>query len=395
MWLKDLYVKINHSFIYDYETERATFEEQQEFLAGLKKPKNDYEMAYNHYLAQMFYYYDRKVQILFNLGSALLLPLTFLKMKRAGRAYGSLKGETLRGAVISKSFKVSPDDIWPRELETEYGEVRMRKPEQKTALDADAVRFFRGVWRRYPFHPYFLMIVLRRLGELCPALHEEKPKAYVVYTRERDFSVPLLTGFCEKNGIDFVSFMHGDYFYTADKACMRFSKYYVWDEHYVDMFTRLMWPKKQLIVYHPGKLDGITKPRPDGKYDYFLTYYFGAESRARIQGVKRAFDVFRAKGLRCKVRPHPRFSDVEYIREVFAGDYVEDTKTETLEWSLECSRYTCALNSTVLAQAYYSGKEFVIDDYADPGRYEALLKKDYIMMAKPHRLLSELVKEYS
>ena len=105
-------------------------------------------------------------------------------------------------------------------------------------------------------------------------------------------------------------------------------------------------------------------------------------------------DRIQSKGYKCKVRPHPRFSNTALINAVFAKDYeVEDPKKVSIEESLDSTYLTIALVSTVLSQAYYSNKKIVIDDLSNKKRYSQLKEEDYILIDKTDYVLSELIGE--
>ena len=80
------------------------------------------------------------------------------------------------------------------------------------------------------------------------------------------------------------------------------------------------------------------------------------------------------------------------LEETFEGYLIEDCSW-TLADSMECSEYIAAYNSTVLAEAYYSEKKIVIDDYVDPEKFQNMIDRDYIMLSRPHKLMSEIIQE--
>lgn len=398
MFVKKLYVHLNHKFIYNYNREYPSVKAQQEFLKKLPVPGDDIEASYNKYLAQLYYYYSGTIRVIFNIGGFLLWPFLLLiyrkKYKKCNfkRNDYDAKGNDSRVIVI-KGTKVDPSDIIPPELK-QLGKVEYVGLEEKCSLDDDAIEILRPCIKRYLFHPYFLVMIIRRLAETSTLISMYSPSVIAVYARERDFSVSVITKYCENKNVAYDGFMHGDDYFTIDKVDTRYSKYYVWDQHYVEMYSELRCPREQFVVYTPEKLKGITRPRNDDNYDYFMTYYFSAESRKTIQGVLEAFEIFRNKGLKCKIRPHPRFSDMPYLENVFKNYVIEQPNKVNLAESIENSEYVASLNSTVLSQAYYSGKKIAIDDYSDPERYQAMIDRKYIMMQKEHVLISELVKQY-
>lgn len=391
--IKKLYIKLIIMNIFDFENAHQTVAEQNEFMNSLTDASDDYERAYNHYILQMYFYYNWITRMILNIASFFLLPFMTIQFIWRGRRFKENQLVNLYGAIVCETPTIKSADIIPPDLKDKYQDVKSVEIKHEYFIDKPAKDIFLKCYKRYIFHPYFLLFNLRRISEACTMIHIYHPKALVVFARERDFAIPLVTLYCEKIGSEYVSFMHGDYIYSVDKAFLRFSTYYAWDDHYVKMLSDLKWPRNQFRIYVPKKLQGITQPRKNKKYDYYITYYFGAESHGRIRGVKKAFDIFSRFGYKCKIRPHPRFSDLKYLHQEFCDYEIEDTKSVPLNKSFENTLYISALNSTVLSQAYYSGKEIVIDDYSDVNRYNLLLERRYIMLNKPHKLLSELVNE--
>ena len=108
--------------------------------------------------------------------------------------------------------------------------------------------------------------------------------------------------------------------------------------------------------------------------------------------IKQCLDLLENQGLMCKLRPHPRFTDKNMLNDIFSNYLIEDSSW-SLETSMECSKYIAAYNSTVLTEAYYSGKDIVIDDYVDPSKFQNMKERHYIMLSRPHILMTELIRE--
>ena len=100
------------------------------------------------------------------------------------------------------------------------------------------------------------------------------------------------------------------------------------------------------------------------------------------------------KGKICKLRLHPRgkIYNEDIVRDIFGSDYcVEDCAHVSLGDSISDSKYLMAVCSTVLLQGYLNGKKIIIDDSTDSDLYMSLQELGYVMLSKPHYLLSDIV----
>jgi len=400
MVLKKLFIKAYRSLtfkgILNFEESDPDVSIWYEFINSIPEPQNDIERSYAKYLCRM-HYFSMFYSVMANLASifALLFSIPILSRKPSS-LNKNLKHITNNGLLIVKASNVGYEDIIPQGVLEKYGDAyEVWKPEMKAwYLVEDAKVLFKQCLKKYPLRFHFNYIIFRELCMYSVLLNNYKPKVIAVYVNERNIAGPILSYMCENKEVDFISFMHGEYLLQLIQGFMRFTKFYVWDEHYIKMFQEdLRCAPNQFVIYTPNKLKGICIPRKEPEsYEYFATYYFGAESIKRIKKVAEAFSILRKQGKKCKIRPHPRRSNMKVIYEVFDGFTIEDTSVVSLADSMECSEYTIALNSTVLSEAYYSSKEIVIDDYSEPERYHNLKKRKYIMIYKPHKLFSELLK---
>lgn len=389
-----IYKKLTYKGIMDFEKDEPDIFEWKKFIGLIREPKDEIERSYAKYSCRM-YYFSRPYIILANIVAivafAFSIPIILRKPKKIN------KKNSRKGFLLVKSPTVNYEDILPMEIGEEYGDMKLvDRPERKTWYLIDSARaFLMQSIKKYPFKFYFNYILLRELCMGSVLVNNYNSKAIVVYVQERNIASPLLTDICEENGIDFVTFMHGEYILQLIQGFMKFTKFYIWDDHYKKMFVEdLRCEPDQFVIYTPKKLRGICEPeKSKDSYEFYATYYFGAESINRINKISKAFKIFEKQGKKCKIRPHPRRSNMKELYKAFEGFIIEDTDLVSLEESLDSSLYTIALSSTVLSEAYYSGKEIVIDDYSEPERYKNLKKRKYIMLYKPHKLLTELLSE--
>lgn len=393
-----LFRYLDNKQLKDFEKKHPSRFEQDRFLKRIGTGSNFFENSYNKFKCVCFYHYSPFVIMVYNLGSLLLLiPLyVFFNRKKLKLADKDETKVVLRSfrSVGSEHIPVKPDDIFPEVLKCKYKVCDVVSTINCIFLDKESNSILLQAAKRHPFSFYYLLVLMKRLARQSTIIHNENPKIICTYVCEREFADPLLTYYSSLFNVEYHGFMHGDFMYQIDHAFMQFSCYWVWDEHYRKMFQNLKCNQK-MIVYKPHKYEPLNiSIRAENECNYFATYYFSGESKISINVLKRIFDQLYVKGKVCKVRPHPRHSNYEYIKNIFIDYYIEDTKTCSLETSLENSYFIIALNSTVLSQAYYSGKIIVIDDITNKEAYNELCEKDYILIDKAQYRFSEILKIY-
>ncbi len=396
--LKSIYKKINNKIVHSVGEEKMPYRVQIEYLEKFSDPKDDFERSYFKYKCFCRYcYYKRKwILFIYNFGAMFLLPVVYAKLKNR-RKENSLIEKV--DAVIENIPRLRNEDVIPVELLEKYHKIKEIEniDYSELFLSEDAEHIYKEVKKRYFFHFYYRMIIMQKLGQFTKYLECYHPKAVVFYSCEREFSGPLQALLCEKYGAEYISFMHGDYLSTLSLAFQRYSVYYIWDESYKIMFEKLKCVSP-MIVYRPSKLKGIATLIDEKDCTYFATYYFSDETKAEAAIINKVFRKFESQGLRTKVRPHPRFSDMEMIRATFKDVEIENPQKCNLADSISQSLYIIGLNTTVLSEAFFSGKKVVVDDLSNKEKYELLEERGYITMKRPHLLLSvlkdEVYKEY-
>jgi len=364
--------------------------EWKAFLGSLNECHDSIDVAYNKYLCrmQMFSKPKRLFMNLLGLGATVVELVYLLKSNR------SLKPKCEGLAVLEKSRAVPNfDDIVPSQIYEDYENVVVSENFNKKfgTLCKEAKALFWQCVKRHPFSFFFNYFVYVELAAHSHFLLEYNPEATVVYVNERNVASAIITQLYEQGGRKFISFMHGEYLLQLIQGYMCFSQYYVWDDYYVDMFTNDLNCKiKEYRVYTPKKLQkkwDFTGIEPE----YFCTYYFSGESQQTILRLADTLSKLQAKGLKCKVRPHPR--DVVHLQEIlhtFQGVDIEDSRTVALRDSFAQTEYVVGLSSTVMSEAVAEGKKIAVDDMSDPVQFASLSARRAAVLNREHILLSEL-----
>ncbi len=360
------------------------------FLASLPEPRDCIDESFNKYCCRMQYFPKWK-RLLLNLLAAVFLATRLPVLFDQAEPLPKMRKSVL---LVERRRALGYEDVIPDELRKAYWVCEEVKQGGMagTSMCMEARLLFRSLCRRRPINFYFQLLVFKELTIHSDWLRSFNPEATAVYANERNVASPMLTQLYEESGRHYVSFMHGEYLLHLVQAYMRFSTYYVWSEHYVHMFSEeLKCDRSQFVVYMPGKLKKkwhLEEVQPG--FDY--TYYFSAESRRSIECLAQLFSALEVRGLRCKVRPHPRYSHTEFIKDIFSHVIVEDPDVTTLEESLGDTRYAVGLATTVLTEAYVEGRGVVIDDLSSPELFEDARRRHAACLERGHLLLSECAK---
>ncbi len=363
--------------------------EWESYLNSLPVPKDSIDMAFNRYLCRMHYFPWQK-RLFMNVLGIGALPIELFYLARSNQ---SIKAMNRGKAILEKSRDVPIfEDIFPEELYEEYDVKVVENFNQKFGiLCREARAMLLKCIKRHPFHFFYIYFVYMELAAHSYFLLKYNPEAVIVYVNERNVASPMITELYEKDGRKLVSFMHGEYLLELVQGFMKFSKYYIWDKSYVDMFKWLKCDINEYIVYTPGKLRKKWNLE-DHETPYYCTYYLSGQSKESILCLGNILEKFEAQGKKCKVRPHPR--DIKYTKEIlgsFKNITIEDSSKVPLKESLETTQYVMGLYTTVLSEAYIEGKQIVIDDISDKKRFADAKRRGAAAFRKEHLLLSELI----
>ena len=122
------------------------------------------------------------------------------------------------------------------------------------------------------------------------------------------------------------------------------------------------------------------------EYKYYLAGYDESVLKSIIASL-----TFIANGpKRLKYRPHPRYSDISLLKKLVPESEIEyPDKVDILKSIASCS-YAIGSYSTVLFQAYNSGKRIILDDKTFKEEYNKLKSLEYhLACVQDVNLLSE------
>lgn len=238
-------------------------------------------------------------------------------------------------------------------------------------------------------HPFLVFRVMSKMAKYRAIMDSFSQLEAIAITGEFADTSSAMTQYCHENGIKHYDFMQGEAFGSPRSSFFHFDKCFVWDQHYADMFVSFGAIPEQFEISLPQCLKKIEGDLSNKTIDY--TYYLSGDPDEELPIIGAALKKLVAKGFVCEVRPHPNWSDMEKVRKEFEGISIQDTKEVNINQSMLQTKNAVSLYSTVLLQAYYNDVCVVIDDLSSPKKFNMLESYKYIMLNKPHELLSELV----
>ncbi|MCL5072851.1 MAG: hypothetical protein M1308_18440 [Actinobacteria bacterium] len=379
--VKSITIKQESIFIKDLHA-------MKNFLDTLKEPEDDFERSYNQYKCQKFMlpFYIGCLQ---NITSFFLLG--FYAAYFCFHRKIAIKDTSGNDAAIFFSEGMETNII-PRELCEKYSKIAICKYGIDMTLCKKDWQFIFSLYKRYPVSFYFLLKNIMKISMYSTQIRMYEPKAVIICS-EYSFTSSVLTSYCEMYGIEHINVMHGEKLFYIINSFFRFHRFYVWDKHYINLFNKLRAETSQFVVAIPGSLtmdidknDGF----PGIKYD--LKYFLGYETESNLKAIAEVFDALSKAGYTLAVRPHPRYSDINKIKSIFKDYDIENLEKTSLKESLCNTKYIVSLYTTVLCQGFGIGKGIIVDDVTNPDKYNKLKQLDYIILSKPHLLLSDILK---
>lgn len=358
---------------------------QKAILEGLPEPKDLLKRAYAQYRCQMML--ERPIlRAGYQLAAMLLLPVYRRQLLRRP---ASRKEETA-DAVFAFG---GPDTILPCSLRQEYPGIRQVRDFQNALfLTREDCSFLRELARRYPTAFYFRFKCMAKLAMYRSLYETYRPKAIIV-SEEYSYTSSFLTEYCHRLGVEHINVMHGDKLYDIHETFFCFDRCYIWDQFYRDLFCELRAEPTQFRMEMPPSMQPWDAQDVEKAVDY--TYYLQAETSQMLEKIAKSLQTLQKSGAVVAVRPHPLYSDMETVRRLFSDFEIEETAEVGIETSILRTRHVIGLYSTVLYQAHINHVPVVIDDLTAPERFAQLKSLRYIMLDKPHGLLSALLQEES
>lgn len=359
---------------------QVSVEDQESFLNSLGEARNDIDRGFKQYLCQNFFVPKWKV-CLFNVAAAFIVP--FMVMFYLLKGLFVRKGERV-GAIIEKK---GMEEVIPVVVREKY-QPDNRYWNESSSMSLKDIGFFLKLVAKSPHHPYFVLKAMMNVVRYSDMIRRHSPSVMIEFG-EFSFSSSILTAFCHRYGVKHIDIMHGEKLWFIRDAYFHYDECYVWDEYYANLFRSLKAEPTQFRVALPPSLhintDAQSNLNAYADYKYYLALY----SEEQIAGIVRSMAFAKQEGKTVKYRPHPRYSDLDLLRKYVTEDEIENPAQVGILESVSNLEYAVGSYTTVLSQAYFSGKKVVLDNITYRQQYEDLKKMKYILSEKQCEVLSQ------
>ena len=360
-------------------------DKQKEYLNSLKEPKDDLERSYFQYKCQA-YLDGNLLRVVLNI---IFFPLSiFMLVKYGNKKYLKMTNASLCKKAVFINDEI-PENVLPNSLYKEFDEILIYNKDENY-LSKNDLLFIKKIIFRYPLSWHFIFKIIIKISRYRALINKYNPSAIIV-CNEYSFTSSVLTYFCNLNGIKHIDVMHGEKLFYIRDSFFKYDRCYIWDEYYLKLFSLLRVPLTQFFIEEPPSLifknDNVKE-----KIDY--VFYLQAESNEELNVIFSILAEIKNKNT-VLVRMHPTYSNKNEI-EKLSKKYnilLEDNFIVGIEESVLRTKNVISLYSSVLNQAYHSGKNIIIDDLSRPKDFKKLKERGYIMLSVKHRLLSEIVEE--
>lgn len=373
-------MRYSHILIKSY----VPVEKQRNIIDSFPNPKNTVDRAYYQYKATMAGW-TLVGRTLAEIASFFLLPFYCWSLRRKSVSFEEPFNLI---CLISQDQK----NIIPLSLKMEFETFQYGDVSDQMCIDDSDWEYLEPIYKKYKGSYYFKLKILFRIAAYSAFIKRNHVKAFIS-AAEHSFSNTLCTDYCSYKCVENIVCQHGEYLKELSGSFFYVHRYYVWDKYYVTLHQmyRAFIPK--FYVYLPDAISSL-EIKSDEPPLYFATYYLEYETQVELASIRRSFDLLKKNGKTCKLRLHPRgrIYNEQIVKDTFGLDYnVEDCALVSLGDSISDSEYLIAVCSTVLLQGYLNGKKIIIDDITRKGMYESLKDRGYVMMSKPHYLLSDIL----
>ena len=358
-----------------------SIEEQQLYLERLGEAKDDIDRGFKQYLCQNYFTRPKWKIVAFNLIAAVIMP--FLTLYYLFKGLFVKRGDVIDAMIERKGM----DEVVPQEVKDKYHPDNTQW-DKGASMSISDIPFLLKLVCRAPHYPYFVMKAWMNVVLYSDMIRKHNPKVMIQFG-EFSFSSSILTAYCHRHGVRHVDVMHGEKLYYIRDAFFHYDECYVWSEHYADLLCSLKAEPTQFRIALPPsiKIDVMAHQDKAAYADY--KYYLAIYSEDELKSIVASMAFAKREGKTVKYRPHPRYSDLSLLKKYVSEEEIEMPKQIGILASVSNLEYAVGSYTTVLTQAFFSGKKVLLDDVTFKTQYESLKDRRYILAEKNPQKLSD------
>lgn len=357
--------------------------EQRRLIDSYPIPRNIQERSYFQYMCQMTFVAKWK-EIAFDIIATLsYIPVMLFLMSRSL----CVKHHQRYGAVSNlKGFEeVIPDVL---SVQYEIMQLDMNWGTKGQLSGSDAWYCLKAFFSFFP-SSYFSLKTMVKVAQYSELIKKYTPQAIITHS-EFSFASSLLTDYCHKRGIKQINVMHGEKLFNIRDTFFHFDECYVWNEYYVRLFEQLKAEMSQFRISVPPSLKIDLEKNFKDEYYADYKYYLAEFNDEQMKAITEAMSFVKAQGKTIRYRLHPRYMDMKIVERYIAPEEIEDPYKVSIVESVASCKCAVGCYSTVLAQAYLSHRDVILDDVAYTETFEKLKEYGYWLIEKGLPKLSEL-----
>lgn len=345
---------------------------QYAYMRSLPVAKNDIDRSYNQFLCQDFFVPFWKKCIWWLVG-VFVMPLAVAVLWLKGLKVHFVKH------IDAIAENKNMDEIIPKALSDKY-KINHDVWNSGAALSTDDIRYILSYicgWRQ----PYFILKMVLLIARCSSIITKYKPKCIIEHS-EFSFGSSAITDYCHHRGVKHIDVQHGEKLRYIRDAFFHYDECYVWDEHYVNLFRELNAEASQFVIAVPPSLqiDCLAHKNDSCYADY--KYYLAADTEEEIKSIVASMSFAKKENKTVKYRIHPRYTDIKILRKYVSDKEIELPEKINIIDSISNMEYAVGSYTTVLLQAYLSGKKILLDDVTYKERFLQLKEYGYILAQK-------------
>ncbi len=357
-----------------------------EYVKSFKEPKSLWQRSYYQF---MCYRYDVPVwkRLAYSVGAVILLPLSLAYFR-----FAHFKAKFVREIKCVGDCADVPSML-PESLKRDYDiNLDVYYNAGYGLSHADIMYLIRRA-PAYFYSPSFLLHIIFKIAAYSNIFHKYRPIVMVCHN-EYSYSSSALTDYCRYHHVLHINIMHGERLINIRNAFFEYDKCYVWHEHYKKIYLDMRSGTKpeDFIIELPKDLS-INVAESFSKEAYAdYKYYLAEVGYEEMKSIVASMLPLKEKGFTIKFRPHPRYTNTSWLKELVSPEEIEDPFTTSINTSIASCKYVVGSYSTVLLQAYLCGQGVLVDDVTFKDRIDIQRKARHIVLSvKGPELLSEYI----